>query len=129
MELLVTLNKVYGDNSSTSSNVVVVNEKKTVELAGRKAEKKVPVKKWFRVVGHKFVMYRRTTLAITPQSITNEGVSFTISSDVGIQPHGTFTMVKNSKKGDVYILGKGESIAFRTSLEKNYEEIILSIKE
>ena len=35
---------------------------KTIELDGVKAERKDPVRKWFRVVGYKFVMYRATII-------------------------------------------------------------------
>lgn len=129
MELKVIKNHVYGENLQSKEMIFKVENSKAVSIAREKGEEKVPVKRWFKVVGYKFVMKSYNVLSIKPQSITSEGLSFTMDSDFDIQPFGNFMIVKNSKKGDVYILGKGESITFRRNIQNGYEEYILSIKE
>ena len=102
---------------------------KTIELDGVKAERKDPVRKWFRVVGYKLVMYRATIIAITPRIINSEGISFTVKGDASIIPSGEFMMVKNAKDGDVYFLKEGQTMTFKTSGLGGNNEYIVSIKE
>ena len=125
---IVVDKKVVG-NDSLSTQEFKISEGKTILVASRKYERRVPVRKWFKVVGHKLVMCRLTTLAIIPQTITNEGFSFVVKTEENLTPFGNFTMVKNKKKGDIYILGKGENITFKTNFEGQDEEYIIKIKE
>ena len=128
MEIVVT-KKFANDDKALSTETYKLKEKETILVSSRKKEKRVPVKKWFKVVGHKLVMYAKTMLAINPQSISENGFSFTILSEANITPTGNITMVKNPKIGDVYILGVGESITFTTQGENPNEEYNITIKE
>jgi len=128
MEIVVT-RKFAGKDEVLSTETYKLKESETILLASRKWEKKVPVKKWFRVVGHKLVMCSKTMLAIKPQSVNENGFAFTVLSEANIVPTGNITMVKNPKKGDVYILGVGENITFTTQDENPNEEYNITIKE
>lgn len=102
---------------------------KTIELDGIKAERREPVRRWFRVVGHRFVLYRATIICLTPRLISDDSISFSVAGESQITPSGNFMMVKNKKDGDVYILKKGDTISFKTNGLGEDNEYSVSIKE
>ena len=124
MEIVVTT-KLVGEEKVLSTYEFEIKENKPTLVASRKVE----YMKRGLFGGRKLVMCSLSLLEITPQNINKEGFSFTFKSEFKISPSGKFTMIKNPKKGDVYVLGVGESITFTTQDNNPNEEYIISIKE
>ena len=127
MKIVVT-KKFSGGNETLSTNYYEALTNKKLTIVSRKVEKKLPVRKWFRVVGYRLAMFNEDILTLIPQSVNKEGITFIIESKINVTASGDVVIVKNAKKGDVYILGVGKSITFTTQDENPNEEYNISIK-
>ena len=128
MEIVVT-SKLIGSEEILSTKTFKLKEKETIVLSSRKWEERVPVKRWFKVVGHKLVMHSKVILSIKLQTLSQHGFSFTIVGKPMLTAKGDVAIVKIPKQGDVYVLDVGNSISFITQNENPNEEINILVKE
>ena len=113
---IVVVKKINNNECSTDEFDIIKGKPITIDSV--KAEKKVPIKKWFRVVGYRLVMYPNIIMSIKVRSISKDSFTFIIEEPKNFQ-----------SKVEERTLKRGENFSIKTNELGMDNEYIFSIKE